>query len=49
MRQVRVASEPGMWFNVDGELLTKEPVTITVMPEALHMIVGPEFHPEPEA
>lgn len=37
-RRVRVASKPGMWFNVDGELFTKEPVTFSVEPGALRVV-----------
>jgi diacylglycerol kinase (ATP) len=37
-RRVRVASRPGMWFNVDGELLTKEPVTFSIVPGALRVV-----------
>jgi diacylglycerol kinase (ATP) len=47
-QRLRVTSDPGMWFNVDGELLTNEPVTISVVPEALRMIVGTDFRPVPE-
>jgi diacylglycerol kinase family enzyme len=32
-----------MWFNVDGELLTKEPATFTSVPGALRVIVGPGY------
>jgi diacylglycerol kinase (ATP) len=42
-KKVRVASDPGMWFNVDGELQTKEPLTFEVMPGALPVVVGPAF------
>lgn len=48
VRRVKVSSEPGMWFNVDGELFTKEPVNFTVRPGAIRVIVGPDFQPEPE-
>ncbi|PSQ69092.1 MAG: hypothetical protein BRD29_02330, partial [Bacteroidetes bacterium QH_2_67_10] len=41
VRKVRVASDPGMWFNVDGELQTKEPLTFEVLPGALPVVVGP--------
>ncbi len=47
-RQIRVESRPGMWFNVDGELLTNEPVTIAVENGALQMIVGAAFTPTAE-
>jgi diacylglycerol kinase (ATP) len=43
-RRVRVTSRPGMWFNVDGELLTKEPVDFAVVPGALRVVV-----PAPES
>jgi diacylglycerol kinase family enzyme len=36
-----------MWFNVDGELLTKEPITFTVQPRALRVAVGPAYTPTP--
>ncbi len=48
VRQVHIASRPGMWFNVDGELLTQEPITFTVMPAALEVIVGEGYVAEPE-
>jgi diacylglycerol kinase (ATP) len=41
--RVRVESRPGMWFSVDGELLTNEPVTFTVRHQALRVLVGPGF------
>ena len=47
-RRVRVASTPGMWFNVDGELFTSQPITFTVMPQALRVVVGPEYTASPE-
>lgn len=46
VRRLTVRSNPGMWFNIDGELITKEPVAFTVRPQALRVIVGPEFEPE---
>lgn len=42
-RSVRVESNPGMWFNVDGELITKESVTISVREAALRVVVGPDY------
>lgn len=44
-RSLRVESHPGMWFNVDGELITDEPVTITVQGGALPVIVGKDYEP----
>jgi len=47
VQRLHVASAPGMWFNVDGELLTKEPVAFEVVPRALSVVVGPDYHPSP--
>lgn len=44
---IRVESHPGMWFNIDGELLTKEPVRFEILPGALRVAVGPDYTPEP--
>lgn len=44
-RRLHVASRPGMWFNVDGELLTNEPLSFTVLPGALRVVVGPAYTP----
>ena len=35
-----------MWFNLDGELLTNEPVTLTVRPRTLRVVVGFDYTPE---
>ena len=43
VRKLHAESSPGMWFNTDGELVGNAPVTFTVLPRALRMIVGPEF------
>ena len=48
-RRVEIKSEPGMWFNVDGELITREPVVFFVEPQALQVVVGPEYKSEPPA
>lgn len=42
-KRVSVESEPGMWFNLDGELLTKEPVEITCVQGALEVVVGENY------
>lgn len=42
-RSIRVVSDPGMWFNVDGELITKEPVTISVREASLEVVVGTDY------
>ena len=41
--KVRVESQPGMWFNTDGELVGNEPITFTVLPRVLRVIVGPDI------
>ena len=48
VRRVRVESHPGMWFNVDGELYSNDPVTFEVVPGALRMVVGPDYCAYPE-
>ncbi len=39
---------PGLEFTVDGEVIGNEPVEFAVVPDALKVIVGPEYVPEPE-
>ena len=46
---VRVRSQPGMWFNMDGELRTNVPVTFAAVPSALRVCVGPGYEVEPGA
>lgn len=48
-RSVRIEASPGMWFNVDGELLTNEPVTFEALPQALPVVVGPAYQATPPA
>ncbi len=38
--KVAVRSKPGMWFNVDGELVGNEPIVFEVMPRALQFVLG---------
>jgi diacylglycerol kinase (ATP) len=38
--KVSVHSTPGMWFNVDGELIGNEPTTFEVLPRALRFLAG---------
>jgi len=47
VQRLLVSSEPGMLFNVDGEIHTREPVTFEVAPAALRVVVGPEYAAEP--
>jgi diacylglycerol kinase (ATP) len=47
-RRLRVDARPGMWFNVDGEIHTNDPLTFEVMPGALHVAVGASYSADPE-
>src|SRR5438477_4464016 len=38
--RVTVNSRPGMWFNVDGELVGNEPAEFAVLPRALQFVVA---------
>ncbi|MEY2439288.1 MAG: diacylglycerol kinase [Verrucomicrobiota bacterium] len=38
--RVSVNSQPGMWFNVDGELVGNEPAVFEIIPRALKFVVG---------
>jgi diacylglycerol kinase (ATP) len=40
VRRVQVESTPGMWFNIDGELITNQPISFSVVPGAIDVIVG---------
>jgi diacylglycerol kinase (ATP) len=39
--KVSVSSEPGMWFNVDGELVGNDPAVFEIIPRALQFLAGP--------
>jgi diacylglycerol kinase (ATP) len=36
--KLTVNSKPGMWFNVDGELVGNEPARFEILPRALRFI-----------
>jgi diacylglycerol kinase (ATP) len=40
-KKIAIKSRPGMWFNVDGELIGNEPATFELLPGALQCVVGP--------
>jgi diacylglycerol kinase (ATP) len=40
-RTISIRSEPGMWFNVDGELVGRQPARFDVLPRAIDVVVGP--------
>lgn len=46
VRRIMIDSQPGMWFNVDGELFTNDPITFSVLPGAIDVLVGDEYMPE---
>jgi diacylglycerol kinase (ATP) len=39
-KKIVIKSRPGMWFNVDGELIGNEPATFELLPGALQCVVG---------
>jgi diacylglycerol kinase (ATP) len=39
---------PGLEFTADGEIIGDEPAEFSVIPQALKVVVGPEYVPEPE-
>jgi diacylglycerol kinase (ATP) len=38
--KISIRSRPGMWFNVDGELVGNEPAVFEIIPRALQFVVG---------
>ena len=47
-KEIRVETTPGsLEFTVDGEIIGDEPATFAVIPQALKVIVGPGYIPEP--
>ena len=40
VRSLSINSKPGMWFNVDGELVGNEPAKFEVLPRALQFVSG---------
>ena len=39
-KKISVRSEPGMWFNADGELVGNEPTVFQILPRALDFVVS---------
>lgn len=37
-QKVAITSRPGMWFNVDGEMIGNEPAVFELLPKALHCV-----------
>jgi diacylglycerol kinase (ATP) len=46
-KRVVIFSKPGMWFNVDGELLTNGPIQFDVLPREMRIIVGDDYRASP--
>ena len=47
-KEIRVESSPGsLEFTVDGEVIGDEPALFVVIPQALKVVVGPGYVPEP--
>jgi diacylglycerol kinase (ATP) len=47
-QEIRVETQPpGLEFTADGEVIGNEPARFSVLPQALKVIVGPEYVPEP--
>jgi diacylglycerol kinase (ATP) len=43
VKRLRLKSQPGMRFTMDGEIIDEEPVQFDVVPGAIRMFVGPGF------
>jgi diacylglycerol kinase (ATP) len=41
-KKIAINSRPGMWFNVDGELIGNEPAMFELLPRALQCVVATE-------
>jgi diacylglycerol kinase (ATP) len=41
-KKIAINSRPGMWFNVDGELIGNEPAVFELLPKVLQFVVGTE-------
>jgi diacylglycerol kinase (ATP) len=47
-KEIRVETQPpGLEFTADGEVIGDEPAEFSVIPQALKVIVGPEYVPDP--
>ena len=47
-KEIRVEASPGsLEFTVDGEVIGDEPAVFAVIPQALKVIVGPGYVPDP--
>jgi diacylglycerol kinase (ATP) len=47
-KDIRVETQPpGLEFTADGEIIGNEPARFSILPQALNVLVGPEYVPEP--
>ena len=47
-KEIRVETQPpGLEFTADGEVIGNEPAEFSILPQALKVVVGPEYVPEP--
>jgi diacylglycerol kinase (ATP) len=47
-KEIRIETQPpGLEFTADGEVIGNEPARFSVLPQALKVIVGPDYVPEP--
>ena len=47
-KEIRVETQPpGLEFTADGEIIGNEPARFSLLPQALNVLVGPEYVPEP--
>ena len=47
-KEIRIETQPpGLEFTADGEVIGNEPAQFSVLPQALKVIVGPDYVPEP--
>lgn len=48
VKTLEITSQPGMWFNIDGELLSKAPVKFSILPKAIEVFTGNDYIAYPE-
>lgn len=48
VKEVEIISTPGMWFNSDGELLTKAPIKFSILPKKLSIFTGENYVAYPD-
>lgn len=46
-RQVAICSEPPLRYSFDGETVDQQPTVFRCLPEAIEMVVGPDYTPTP--